>query len=106
MFLTVSTDHRRRGVATDLIKYDLKLLEKLMENDNGPKAAVALFSSTYSQKVGEKLDFEVVATINYKVLKYDGVKFSDKIDSKHPTIKVVVKKFMKDVDLSETCSRV
>lgn len=106
MFCVTSADYRKRGVGTDLIKYDLKLIEELMEDENGPKAATALFTSSYSQRICEKLDFEVILTIHYRTFTYDGVKFSDKIDNKHKTIKLGVKKIVKDADSEEVSSRV
>lgn len=103
MFCAVTPGYRKRGIGMDLIKYDLKLLDKLSEEEDGPKAASALFTSSYSQHIGENLDFEVLLTIHYNTFTYDGVKFSNKLESQHKGVKLAVKKCVKNDPSQETC---
>ncbi|XP_065199547.1 uncharacterized protein LOC135831176 [Planococcus citri] len=107
IFICVTPSHRKRGVGVDLVKFDLKLLDKLSQDEDGPKAASALLTSTYSQRIGEKLDFEILLTISYNTFMYDGVKFSNKIDKQHKGIKLAVKKCTaKDDEFVEVCPRI
>lgn len=103
MFIGVTPGYRKRGIGTDLVKYDLTLVDKLSEAEDGPKAASALLTSSYSQRVGEKLDFEVLLTIHYNTFTYDGVKFSNKLESQHKGIKLAVKKCVKNDPPVEAC---
>lgn len=55
-----------------------------------PEVLFGVFTSNYSQKLGEKLKLNVLATVNFEDFEYDGVKMSDKIGEEHKTAKLGV----------------
>ncbi|KAG8035217.1 hypothetical protein G9C98_001707, partial [Cotesia typhae] len=74
-FLTVARDHQRKGIAELLVSSTLKLARELrrgiakktsvdfnrtsVKNANAiPSVVSATFTSTYSQKIGNKLGFD------------------------------------------------
>lgn len=92
MFLSVLPSHSNRGIGLHLVKADLQLLDELATSFYGPEIAIALFSGKGSQRIGEKLNFEVIATKSYSSFEYKGIKYSDILGSSVTHIKIVAKK--------------
>lgn len=92
MFLAVLPAHSKRGIGLELVKADLQLLDELATSFYGPEVATALFTGRFSQKIGDKLDFQVLGTHQYNMLEYKGAKYCDKIDPIHTGIQLVAKR--------------
>lgn len=92
MFVSVLPEHSKRNIGLELVQFDLELANELYANFKGPEVVVALYTSRYSQRIGEKLGFEKLKTVPYSELEYDGVKHSEKIAPEHVGIIVMAKK--------------
>lgn len=93
VFLGVHPEYRRRGIGRGLTKATLRVMAKLAKEKNGPKAVASVFTSNYSQRIGESLGFELLATVSFHNFYFNGVKFSEKIGNEHKTMKVYGKKY-------------
>ncbi|XP_037823221.1 uncharacterized protein LOC119611645 [Lucilia sericata] len=95
-FLSTRTDYAKRGIAVSLAKYLLQYAAKLKENDceeaqhlpphlrgQKPKAIISVFTSRYSQAVGEKLGFETLFKEENAKFTFEGKTFAEKIDPIH-----------------------
>lgn len=93
-FLGTLPEFRQKGVGFALSKYSLALakdlcrgigVDALMEADRHrrPTVAFATLSSNLSQKIGQLLGLETVATAWYTDFMYNGQTYADRIGSVH-----------------------
>lgn len=95
-FLSTRTDYGRRGIAQSLAKYlieyatqlkqgNCKDLEQLPEHlrEQRPQAIISVFTSRFSQIVGEKLGFETLFKEENTKFSFEGKTFAEKIDPIH-----------------------
>lgn len=95
MFLATLPEFEKRGIGCDLIRYSRQLAEELSKGigadcideslkDKIPKAVAALWTSSYSAKIGMKLGFKVLNTVPYKEFSFNGKTFDERIGPIHP----------------------
>uniref|UniRef100_A0A1B6E1D1 N-acetyltransferase domain-containing protein n=2 Tax=Clastoptera arizonana TaxID=38151 RepID=A0A1B6E1D1_9HEMI len=95
MFLATLPDYRRRGIATDLVKYSVELGSSLIKTDNTnvPQIVTSLFTSIGTYKIGKKLAFDELHFCKWNEFEFQGVSYDKKIDSSiHPGITLMVKR--------------
>lgn len=95
MFLAVLPEYGQHGIGYELVKVDLELLAALHESFKGTDVVIALWTTNYSAKIGERLGFQVLSECFYDKIEYDGIKLSDIIDSQHKCSRVAGKKLDK-----------
>ena len=95
-FLSTRSDYGRRGIALALTNYLMEYAGKLKDGaakecdelpqhlrGSKPKAIIAVFTSRYSQIVGEKLGFETLFQVENSKFTFEGKTFAEKIDPIH-----------------------
>lgn len=95
-FLSTRNDYGRRGIALALANYLLEYAEKLKNGSETecnelpihlkglkPEAITSVFTSRYSQIVGEKLGFKTLFQIENSKFSFEGKTFAEKIDPIH-----------------------
>ncbi|XP_057318396.1 uncharacterized protein LOC130663283 [Microplitis mediator] len=107
-FISVRQDHRQKGIAKLLVSSSLELGKKLLKGipvktsvdidgvsianvDDIPNLAAATMTSTYSQKVADKLGFVKVIEVSFNELIFEGVPLSERIGDVHQTATIDVK---------------
>lgn len=94
MFLATLPKYNKRSIGLMLCIYSIQLanelrqgigIEILLENDRHrrPTIVSAIFSSNYSQKIGKTLNFETLATVDYKDIMFNGQTFAERIGNVH-----------------------
>lgn len=96
VFLSTRNDYGRRGIASSLARFLLDYASKLKEGNcteseqlpkhlkgQKPEAITSVFTSHYSQVVGEKLGFETVFKEKNSNFLFEGKTFAEKIDPIH-----------------------
>lgn len=78
-------NYGNQGIALRLVQQSIELAKTMMNNneETKPKAVKSIFSSLYTQKIGEKLKFEVLHAVPYTELRYKDQLYSDAIDKIH-----------------------
>lgn len=101
MFLATDPEFERRGIAHDLTKYSIQLTRELSNGIGAehideslmkrvPKGVAALWTSSYSAKIGRKLGFQVLNTVRYNEFSFNGKTFDKVIGSIHPQSEQVI----------------
>lgn len=101
MFLATIPEFERMGIGCDLTQYSVALTKELWRGigaehiDEGlrgrvPKGVAALWTSSYSAKIGKKLGFEVLNTVPYKEFAFNGKSFDERIGPIHPQSEQVI----------------
>uniref|UniRef100_A0A1A9WRU4 N-acetyltransferase domain-containing protein n=1 Tax=Glossina brevipalpis TaxID=37001 RepID=A0A1A9WRU4_9MUSC len=98
-FLSTRTEFTRRGLALMLAEFTLNYGHKLKEEDSKetlelpahlkgqrPEAITSVFTSRFSQRVGEKLGFVTLSCEEYAKFSFEGKSFAEKIDPQHKYI--------------------
>ncbi|XP_030374706.1 uncharacterized protein LOC115624230 [Scaptodrosophila lebanonensis] len=94
MFLATLPSYERLGLGTTLAKYTVELTRELSKGvglediapelrDKRPAAVTALWTSSFSQRVGKRNGFKVLNTVPYKDLTFDGKRFDERISPFH-----------------------
>lgn len=102
MFLGVIPEYEKKGIGAKLCEVSIDIakgiknetnLELLKPHvkDKRPKLVSALFTSNYSQKVGQKLQFKTIYEESYENFVFNDQKFSSRIGLLHPTSTLVAK---------------
>ncbi|XP_063695620.1 uncharacterized protein LOC134827024 [Culicoides brevitarsis] len=102
MFIGVIPQYEKRGIATKLAEVAIdiakglkngKYLDLLPENlkNKRPQLVAALWTSKFSQKVGQNLDFTVLHEEPYTNFVFDGKTFASRIGEMHPFSTLAVK---------------
>ena len=90
MFLgTLVPEFGKKSIGKYLAEASVQLAKKI-RNDNGemgssqlhPAAATAIFTSKYSQRIGETLGFVAHTTVWHKDYKFNGKSYTDRITNK------------------------
>ncbi|KAI4480566.1 hypothetical protein M0804_010119 [Polistes exclamans] len=102
-YIATDTKYRRRGIGLGLTKSSFalgKMLQKgeikkvsmggqiVLENAI-PNIAIAIYSSNYSIRIGEKLGGECLAELLYEDYTFNGKKMSERIDSNHKRVTLI-----------------
>ncbi|KAI4502003.1 hypothetical protein M0802_002685 [Mischocyttarus mexicanus] len=96
-YIATDAKYRRRGIGLGLTKCSLKLMKMLKNGEiekvsmggeivlkNAiPNVAIAIFTSNYSIRIGEKMGGEFLVELLYEDYIVNGNKMSEKIDSNH-----------------------
>ncbi|XP_015188938.1 PREDICTED: uncharacterized protein LOC107073047 [Polistes dominula] len=102
-YIAVDTKYRKRGIGLGLTKSSLtlgKMLQKgeiqkismggdIVLKNAMPNVAIAVYSSNYSIRIGEKLGGEFLAELLYEDYTVNGKKMSERIDSNHKRVILV-----------------
>lgn len=67
------------------------IADKIVNEHVRPEVAFAVAASIYSQRIMEKLDFEILAETQYEDYVRDGKKMSDRINQMHKTARFVAR---------------
>lgn len=101
MFLATIPEFERRGIGHDLTKYSISLAKELWKGAGNeqiketlknkiPKAVVALWTSSFSAKIGTKIGFEVINAVPYNEFSFNGKTFDERIGPSHPQSEQVI----------------
>ncbi|CAD6217791.1 GSCOCG00011395001-RA-CDS [Cotesia congregata] len=108
-FLTVKKNQQRKGIAGLLVSSSLKLASGLrrgvakktsvdfnrpsVNNANAiPSLVSGTFTSTYSQKIGDKLGFDNIMEVSYDDVIFNGQKLSTKLDNIQKFARIAAKR--------------
>lgn len=80
-----------RGLRTRKLK-QVCVADKIVNEHVRPEVAFAVAASVYSQRIMEKLNFEILAEARYEDYIRGGKKMSDRIGNVHKTVKFVARK--------------
>ncbi|EDV48107.1 uncharacterized protein LOC6553006 [Drosophila erecta] len=104
MFLATLPSHERLGLGRSLSQFTIELTKELavgkgLEDideklrSKRPAAVTALWTSSFSQKVGKATDFKVINTVSYSEFMYNGKRFDERINPIHKFCEHVIYKF-------------
>ncbi|XP_017144675.1 uncharacterized protein LOC108157229 [Drosophila miranda] len=104
MFLATLPSHERMGLGRALASYTIELTKELAEGkgledideqlrSKRPEAVTALWSGSFSQKVGRASNFKVLNSVSYEDFEFEGKRFSERISPLHKTCEHVIYKF-------------
>ncbi|XP_017119566.1 uncharacterized protein LOC108141002 [Drosophila elegans] len=104
MFLATLPSHERLGLGRSLSQFTIQLTQELAEGkgmedideklrSKRPAAVTALWTSSFSQKVGKATNFKVLNAIPYSEFEYNGKRFDERISPLHKFCEHVVYKF-------------
>lgn len=95
-FLSTRSDYGRRGIGLALTEFLMDYARKLKAGhskevqelpaalrEQRPQAITAAFTSRFSQKVGEKLNFDVLFEVENSKFSFRGKSYAEKIDPIH-----------------------
>lgn len=103
MFLATLPSHRGRSIGLHLSEYSIQLandiklgkqlhlLPKELQMKR-PTIVSAIYTSKYSQVIGNKLNFDIVFEDDFKKMTFNGKPFSDRIGAEHLKWQLAVKK--------------
>jgi len=95
VFLSTRTDYGGKGIATKVAQHSINYAKYLNEKPSAdddlptqikslrPKAVTAVFTGHFSQRVGEKLNFETIFKLPNTEFIYEGKTFAEKIEPIH-----------------------
>lgn len=101
-FLGVISEYAQQGIATKLCAISIDIAKALKDGknlellkphikDKIPKLVCAQFSSRFSQRVGQKLNFQTLYEVSHDKFIYNGQSYASRIGSEHPTSTLAVK---------------
>ncbi|XP_052836767.1 LOW QUALITY PROTEIN: uncharacterized protein LOC128252765 [Drosophila gunungcola] len=104
MFLATLPSHERLGLGRSLSQFTIQLTQELADGkgtedideklrSKRPAAVTALWTSSFSQKVGKATNFKVLNAISYSEFEYNGKRFDERISSLHKFCEHVIYKF-------------
>ncbi|XP_037729109.1 uncharacterized protein LOC119559951 [Drosophila subpulchrella] len=103
MFLATLPSHERLGLGRSLAQFTIELTKELAEGkgldideklrSKRPAAVTALWSSSFSQKVGKATNFKVLDAVSYSEFTYNGKRFDERISPLHKFCELVIYKF-------------
>lgn len=104
-FLSTRSDYGRRGIALALVEYLIEYATKLKEGgakevqelpqhirDQRPQAITSALTSHFSQRIGEKANFEIPFKVENSKFVFRGKTFAEKIDPIHKYSMFAVRK--------------
>ncbi|KAH8278609.1 hypothetical protein KR018_006011 [Drosophila ironensis] len=104
MFLATLPSHERLGLGRALSQFTIQLTQELAEGkgledieeslrSKRPAAVTALWTSSFSQKVGKATQFKVINSVPYSDFEFNGKRFDERISPLHTFCEHVVYKF-------------
>jgi len=103
MFLATLPSHERLGLGRSLAEFTIELTKELAEGkaldideklrSKRPAAVTALWTSSFSQKVGKATNFKVLNAVSYSEFMYNGKRFDERISPLHKFCEHVIYKF-------------
>ncbi|KAL5274134.1 hypothetical protein ACFFRR_000721 [Megaselia abdita] len=95
MFLATDSNFGQKRIGFDCVKYSMDLARELSQGigldyinqsliKNVPKGVGALWTSSFSAKIGKELGFHVLNTVPFKDLTFNGQTFDTRIEPVHP----------------------
>lgn len=101
MFLATLPEYGRLGLGRILVELTIQLtrelgqgheFEDVAEELRGkrPKAVTALWTSSYTQKIGGAVGFKVLNTVPFSRFVYNGKRFDERIDPIHELTEQVI----------------
>ncbi|XP_017083423.2 uncharacterized protein LOC108116192 [Drosophila eugracilis] len=104
MFLATLPSHERMGLGRSLSQFTIELTKELADGkglddideklrSKRPAAVTALWTSSFSQKVGKATNFEVLNVVSYSEFEYNGKRFDERINPLHKFCEHVIHKF-------------
>ncbi|KAH8288715.1 hypothetical protein KR054_008356 [Drosophila jambulina] len=104
MFLSTLPSHGRLGLGRSLSEFSIQLTKELaagkgLEDINGelrskrPVAVTALWTSSFSQKLGKAIGFKVLNSVPYSEFAFNGKRFDERINPLHKFCEHVIYKF-------------
>lgn len=105
MFLATLPEFKGRSIGKNLCQYSIELADDLRQGKNveilpekdrhrRPTVVSAIFSSKISQKIGDSLNFEHMATVLHADFTYAGKTFAERIGNTHPSSILVAKSLL------------
>lgn len=102
MFLCTLPQFWGQGIGQSLCSHSIQIATEMnrktfKENlpdkfkNEKPKLVAAMFTSIYSQKIGDRLNFQRILEVPFKDLVVNGVKYSERVKPIHQTIVLVGK---------------
>jgi len=70
----------------------IRVADEVINEHVQPEAVFAVAASTYSQRIMENLDFEILNELRYEDCVWGGNRMSDRIDRMHRTVRYVARK--------------
>ncbi|XP_016991671.1 uncharacterized protein LOC108053496 isoform X1 [Drosophila rhopaloa] len=103
MFLATLPSHERLGLGRSLSQFTIQLTQELAEGKGleeideklrfkRPAAVTAIWTSSFSQKVGKATNFKVLNSVLYSEFEYKGKRFSEIINPLHKFCEHVIYK--------------
>lgn len=101
VFLSTKREFERKGIARSLTEHTINFvrdygrgMEDLPQHirEEKPQAVCSVFSTKFTQIIGQKLGFQSVGQVQFKDVHYNGYTFSDKLNSIHDCAIFAVKK--------------
>ncbi|XP_017057146.1 uncharacterized protein LOC108098595 [Drosophila ficusphila] len=103
MFLATLPSHERLGLGRSLAQFTIDLTRELAEGkgledihqelrSKKPDAVTALWTSSFSQKVGKAINFKVLNTVSYSEFHFNGKRFEERISPLHKFCEHVIYK--------------
>ncbi|KAH8369185.1 hypothetical protein KR009_003626 [Drosophila setifemur] len=104
MFLGTLPSHERLGLGRSLSQLTIQLTQELAEGkgledidenlrSKRPSAVTALWTSSFSQKIGKATNFKVLNTVGYSEFEFNGKRFNERINPLHKFCEHVIYKF-------------
>lgn len=101
MFLATLPQWERKGIGKALAKYTIDLTKELKDGigsdelhpslrSRRPQAVTAIFTSSFSQKVGRAVGFQVVNTVLYTQFSFEDKTYDQRINPLHKGSEQVV----------------
>uniref|UniRef100_A0A0K8TR57 Uncharacterized protein n=1 Tax=Tabanus bromius TaxID=304241 RepID=A0A0K8TR57_TABBR len=102
-FLATLAEFGGKSIGRTICEYSIELAKDLGSGhktdlipekyrDKRPQIATAIFSSRFSQRIGELLGFEFINTVPYTKFSFNGKLYSEVINPMHPYFVLAVKK--------------
>lgn len=100
MFLGTLPKYGGRGIGKYLCEYSIKLAKELSDGKrfeilpnhlkcSRPTAVISFFTSKYTRKIGDLLNFKVHVTLDYSIFEFNGKTFAERImDSSQSTVTI------------------
>ncbi|XP_054742522.1 uncharacterized protein LOC129247420 isoform X1 [Anastrepha obliqua] len=96
VFLSTSANYLKRGLASTLSEYSINYARHLLQGTVPevdlpaaqvralkPRAVCSVFTSLYTQRIGRKLNFEILKKLPYTEFSFRGQTFAERIDPIH-----------------------
>lgn len=101
MFLATLPQYGRLGLGRALTEITVQLTRELGQGhefedvaeelrEKRPKAVTAIWTSNYTQRIGEAMGFKVLSTVPFSQFEFNGKRFDERIDPLHKLTEQVI----------------